>query len=62
MALAIGVEQVIGARVVLVDALLHQAHAEHAGIEVQVLLCGSGDGGDVVEATDWRDRHDSVLL
>ena len=36
--LGVGVEEVIGAGVVLVDALLHQPHAEHAGVEVQVLL------------------------
>ncbi len=47
--LRVGIEQVVRARVVLVDALLDQAHAEHAGVEVQVLLRRSGDGGDVVK-------------
>ena len=62
MAFAVGVEQVVGARVVLVDAFLHQAHTEYTGVEIQILLGGSRDGRDVVEATDWRDRHDFVLL
>ena len=52
MALGVGVEEVIGARVVLVDALLHEAHAEHAGVEVEVLLRRAGDGGDVVKSVD----------
>jgi hypothetical protein len=48
----VGVEEVVGAGVVLVDALLHQPHAEHAGVEVEILLRRAGDGGDVVEALD----------
>ncbi len=34
---SVGVEQMIGADVVLIDGLLHQPHAEQAGIERQVL-------------------------
>ena len=49
-ALGVGVEEVVGAGVVLVDALLDQPHAEHAGVEVEVLLRRTGDGGDVVQA------------
>jgi hypothetical protein len=45
----IGVEEVVGAGIVLVDALLDQPHAEHAGVEVEVLLRGARDRGDVVE-------------
>ena len=45
----IGVEEMIRARIVLVDGLLHQPHAENAGIEIDVLLCVAGDGGDVVD-------------
>ena len=52
MPLGIGVEEVIGAGIVLVDALLHQPHAEHARIEVEVLLRGARDGRDVVQAVD----------
>ncbi len=44
------IEEVIRARVVLVDAFLDQAHAEHAGVEIEVLLRGAGDGGDVVQS------------
>ena len=36
-ALLVRVEEVIDGRVVLVDRLLHQPEAEHAGIEVHVL-------------------------
>ena len=52
MAFLIGVEEVIGAGVVLVDALLDQPHAEHAAVEVEVLLRGPGDGGDVMKSVD----------
>src|SRR4051812_25270523 len=52
MSLRVGVEQMVGAWIVLVDALLDQPHAEHAGIEVQVFLCRAGNGGDVVKAVD----------
>jgi len=62
VAFTVGVKQVIGARVVLVDALLDQTHAEDASIEIQVLLSGAGDGRDVVEATDRGNRHDCALL
>ena len=47
---AVGVEEVIGAGVVLVDAALHQAQAEDAHVEVQILLRVTGDGGDVMDA------------
>ena len=52
MADRVGVEQVIGAGIVLVDALLDQPHPEDAGIEIEVLLCRSRDGGDVVQPAD----------
>ena len=48
----VGIEQVIGAGIVLVDALLDEPHAEHAGVEVEVLLRRSGDGRDVMQAVD----------
>ena len=48
----IRIEEVIGSGVVLVHAALDQAHAEDAGIEVEIFLCGSRDGGDVVESSD----------
>ena len=52
MSFRVGIEEVVGARVVLVDALLDQAHAEHAAVEVEVLLRRPGDGGDVVQSVD----------
>jgi hypothetical protein len=48
--LGVGEEQVIGTRLVLVHALLDQPHAEHPGVEIEILLRGTGDGGDVMEA------------
>jgi hypothetical protein len=42
----------IGARVVLIDGLLHETQAKHAGVEIQVLARIGGDGGDVVEAEE----------
>ena len=52
MAFGVRIEEVIGARVVLIDALLDQSHPEDAAVEVEVLLRGTGDGGDVVQAVD----------
>ena len=50
--LRVRIEEVIGPGVVLIDALLHEPHAEHARVEIEVLLRGSGDGGDVMESVD----------
>src|SRR4051812_34750685 len=47
---AITIVEVIGARVVEVDRLLHQPHPEGASVEVDVLLRISGDGRDVMDA------------
>ena len=44
------VEQVIGARIVLIHAALHQPHPEHAGVEIEILLGWPGNRGDVVES------------
>ena len=43
------VEQVIGAGIVLIDALLDEAHAEHARIEVEIFLRRARYGGDVMK-------------
>jgi hypothetical protein len=51
-AVLVGVEQVVDARVVLVDRLLDQAKTEHARIEVHVARGVAGDQGDVVDAVD----------
>ncbi len=52
MSFGIGVEQMIRPGIILIDALLHQAHPEHAGIEIKVLLRRTRNGGDVMEAAD----------
>ena len=52
MPFGVGVEQVVGAGVVLVDASLDQAHAEDSGIKVEVFLRRTGNRGDVVKAVD----------
>ena len=52
MPLAVRVEEMVRGRVVLIDGLLDQAHAEDAGVEVEIFLCGSRNGGDVMEAGD----------
>ena len=38
VAVGVGVEQMVRVRSVLVDALLHQPHPEHARVEVEILL------------------------
>ena len=48
----VGVEQVIGAGIVLVDALLDEPHAQDAGVEVEILLRRAGNRGDVVQPVD----------
>ena len=53
------VEQVIGAGIVLVDALLDEPHPEHAAVEVEVLLRGTGDRRDVVQPVDAP--HEPIL-
>ena len=58
MAFRVGIEEVIRARVVLIDALLDQSHPEDAAVEVEVLLRGPGDGGDVVQAVDGSHVRD----
>ncbi len=52
MAVGVGVEQMVGGGIVLVDAALDQPHAEDAGIEVEVFLRRTRDRGDVVDAVD----------
>src|SRR3954467_13476428 len=46
------VEPVMGSGIVLVHALLHQAHAEHARVEVEVFLRRTRDGCDVMKTVD----------
>ncbi len=51
-AVLVGVEEVVDARVVLVDRLLDQPQTEHARVEVDVAASVAGDQGDVVDAVD----------
>ncbi len=48
----VGVEEMIRAGIVLIDAALDQPHAEDAGIEVEILLRRTGNRGDVVNTSD----------
>jgi hypothetical protein len=48
----VGVEEVIDARVVLVDGLGHQPQAEDARVEIDVARRVPGDRGDVVDAVE----------
>jgi hypothetical protein len=50
--------EVVGLGIVEVDGALDQPEAEHAGIEVQVALGITRDGGDVMDAEDLS--HGSV--
>ena len=49
---AVGIEEVIGADVVLVHRLLDEAHAEHALIEAAVPRRVGGDRGQMVDACE----------
>jgi hypothetical protein len=48
----VGVEEMVRARVVLVHAPLDQAHAQHARVEIEVLLRRTGDRRDVMQTID----------
>ena len=56
VAFGVGIEEVVGTRVVLVHAPLDQAHAEHARVEIEVLLRRTGDRRDVVDTRAPRHR------
>ncbi len=60
--LGVGVEEMISAGIILVDASLHQPHPEHAGVEIEILLRGSGDGGDVMKPSDRLQCHTFAQL
>ena len=47
---AVGVEQVIGGDVVLVDGLLHQPHAQQAGVEGQIVPRLRRDRGQMMNS------------
>src|SRR6478672_7851863 len=48
MSFGIRVEEMVGTRIVLVDAPLDEAHAKDARVEVEILLCRSRNRRDVV--------------
>ena len=50
MAFGVGVEKMIRAGIVLVDALLDETHPEDAGVEIEILLSRTGDGSNVMES------------
>jgi len=54
MPIAVGVKEVVRARRILVDALLHETHAEDAGIEIDVFLRIAGDAGHMMKSADFR--------
>jgi hypothetical protein len=60
MPFRVGIEQVIRAGVVLIDAALDEPHPEHAGIEIDVLLRGARNRGDVMKSVNAR--HDELCL
>jgi hypothetical protein len=53
--LLVGVEEVVDARLVLVDSLLHHPQAERSRVEVDVRLRLAGDRSDVVDALQLHD-------
>ena len=61
-ALGVGIEEVVGAGIVLVDAFLDQLHAENPGVEIEILLRRSGNRRDVVQTVSTARcpllRHD----
>jgi hypothetical protein len=61
MAFRVGVEKVVGAGIILVHAALDEAHPEHAGIEIEVLLRRAGDGGDMMKSSDGLHRASGII-
>lgn len=53
VSVGVGIEEVVGAGIILIHAFLHQTHAEDSGVEIEILLRRAGDGGDVMKAADW---------
>ena len=71
----IGEEEVIDARIVLIDGFLDQAQSEHTGIKIDISLGVLGDRGDVMDSLElhgltysilamsrWRSRTVKVLV
>ncbi len=53
VAFGVGVEQMVGAGIILVDALFDETHPEDAGVEIEILLRGTSDGSDVMKTGDF---------
>ncbi len=62
MPLGIGIEEMIRAGVILVDAFLDQPHPEHVDVEIQILLCGSGDRSNMMKSSERLHRSFSRSL
>jgi hypothetical protein len=61
MPFRVGVEEMVRVWGVLIDTPLHQPHAEHASVEVEILLRVARDGGDVVQTGDVGHEPGSAL-
>jgi hypothetical protein len=53
---AVGIEEVIGGDVVLVDGLLDQPEAEDIGVEIDIALGIGRNRGEVVDSGELHDR------
>jgi hypothetical protein len=62
MAFGVGIEEMIGAGVILIDALLNETHPENARVKIKVLLSGTGDSRDVMESGDWFQASPSSMF
>ncbi len=60
VALGVRVEEVERAGIVLVDAALDEAHAEDAGVEVEVLLGRPGDRRHVMQTVDRAHTRQAI--
>ena len=56
MAFRVRIEKMIRPRIILVHAALHEPHAEHPSVKIQILLRRSGDRGDVMKTVDGMHR------
>jgi hypothetical protein len=52
VAFRVGVEKVIGAGIILVHASLDEAHPQHTGVKIKVLLRRTSNGRDMVKSYD----------
>ena len=56
----VGVEQMVGADIVLVDGLLDETHAERLRIEAVVLRCLRGNGREMMDAGEMHESGSSL--